>query len=120
MMRFIGKLLLCVCFMGFCLYSFLNLQNEMTEFRMQLPKLAKEVKAIHEENERLLFEIERFENPCHLMELARRPEFSHLKHPLFKEIMTLNQDVALAHSSAVKENISSFKSKITLAVSPNP
>ena len=38
---------------------------------------------------RLSFAIEKFENPLHLMELARKPEFSHLKHPLVTEVVTV-------------------------------
>lgn len=57
---------------------------------MRVPILSKELQAIEEENVRLLFAVEKFENPLHLMELARKPEFSHLKHPLVTEIIIVD------------------------------
>ena len=62
----------------------------LTERRMRVPILSKEFQAIDEENVRLRFAIEKFENPLHLMELARKPEFSHLKHPLVTEIVIVD------------------------------
>ena len=44
---------------------------------------------------RLQYEIDLFESPQHLMELARRSEFSHLKHPTAREIVQLQEAVAL-------------------------
>ncbi len=105
-------------FAGLCLYSFIDMQNEVTEFRIRLPQLAKEIKAVEEENDRLRYEIEQFENPQHLMQLARRPEFSHLKHPLLKEILTVKEDVALA-PPAVKEEKTAVKPLISLAIGTN-
>lgn len=65
----------------------------LTERRMRVPILAKELQAIDEENVRLRFAIEKFENPLNLMEIARKPEFSHLKHPLISEIIVVeNQE----------------------------
>ncbi len=105
-------------FAGLCLYSFVDMQNEVTEFRIKLPQIAKEIKTIQEENDRLHYEIEQFENPQHLMQLARLPEFSHLKHPLLKEILTVKEDVALA-IPAVKEEKVAVKPALTLAIGAN-
>lgn len=57
---------------------------------MRVPILSKELQAIEEENVRLRFAVEKFENPLHLMELARKPEFSHLNHPLVTEIIIVD------------------------------
>ena len=56
---------------------------------MQVPKLERKLKAIQEENTRLEFAIEKFENPINLMELSRKPEYSHLKHPIISDIIHL-------------------------------
>src|SRR5271166_1914856 len=80
---------ICILFMGFCLYSYLDLQNEITELRIQVPKLSAKVRAIEEENIALNFEIEKFENPENLMKLSQKAEFSHLKFPSCHEVVAL-------------------------------
>lgn len=110
---FIVRVLVCTLFAGLCLYSFLDRQNGVTELHIKLPKLAKELKAIEEENDRLQYEIEQFENPQHLMELARRPEFSHLKHPLFKEILTLKEGSAVAPIASSQQQAPASKPLLT-------
>ncbi len=116
---FVLRLLLCVLFSGFCLYSFIDQQNEVTEVRIKLPKVAKEIRAIVEESRRLQYEIEQFENPGHLMQLARRPEYSHLKHPLVKEITMVGEGVALKAPSLPKAEANAVKPSLTLATGAN-
>lgn len=83
------RVCMCILTMGIFLYAFINKQNHITELRLQIPVAARELQVIQQENVRFQFEIDRFENPAHLMELARRPQFSHLKHPLVNEIITI-------------------------------
>ncbi|MCH9612986.1 MAG: hypothetical protein S4CHLAM102_14860 [Chlamydiia bacterium] len=71
------------------LYNYLSYQNQLTQLRMEIPALAQTLKGIEEENLRLKYEIERFENPWHLMDLAKHSEFSHLRHPLLEEIVVI-------------------------------
>jgi hypothetical protein len=71
------------------LYAYLNKHNALTQLRIKLPQVKKELKAVEEENVRLRFEIEKFEHPLHLMELARKPQYAHLKHPHSSEIIVL-------------------------------
>jgi hypothetical protein len=85
----LAKLGICLGVFGLCLYSYLNTQNQVTQLKIQLPKVEKEVKLIREENRRLAYELDQFQNPTRLIELAHRPEFSHLKHPLLREILTV-------------------------------
>lgn len=93
-MKNLFKLGLCFCVLGICLYSYLNMQNEVTLAKIQLPEIEKEIRLIQEENRRLIYQIEQFENPAHLMELAHHPEYAHLKHPLIKEILTVPEAIA--------------------------
>lgn len=79
----------CIFIAGMTLYFYIDKQNELTELRLAIPVLAKEVKGINEENIRLRYEIDRFESPIHLIELLRKPEFSHLHYPYVKEILIL-------------------------------
>ncbi len=85
---------ICVCVAGCCLFSYLEKQNEVTHLKIRLPTLEKEIGLIREESRRLRYEIDQFENPTHLIELAHRPEFSHLKHPLLREILTVPEAIA--------------------------
>ncbi|MBF8263059.1 MAG: hypothetical protein HW387_724 [Parachlamydiales bacterium] len=89
----------CLGVVCFCLYSYLNKQNELTHLKIRLPQLEKEIKLIAEENCRLQYEIDRMENPTRLIELAHRPEFSNLKHPMMKEILTVPEGIAVKSDS---------------------
>jgi hypothetical protein len=97
--RLLLRLGFCLAVLSLCLYSFLNQQNALTHLKICLPRLEKEIRLIAEENCRLRYEIDRMENPTHLIELAHRPEFGNLKHPLMKEILTLPKGVALKAAS---------------------
>lgn len=88
------RLGICLSVFGLCLYSYLNVQNQLTHLKIRLPEVEKEIKLMREENRRFSYEIDQFENPAHLIELAHRPEFSHLKHPLLKEILTVPEAFA--------------------------
>lgn len=85
-----------VCFsvFGFCLYSYLDAQNSLTKLKMQLPQKEKEIQGIREEMRRLAYQVDQFENPSNLIELAHRPEFSHLRHPVLREILTVPEAFA--------------------------
>ena len=98
------KVLICALSFGGVLYAYIYKQNDLTKLRIEVPLVSKEVRALEEENSRLLFEIERFENPKHLMQLAKRPEFSHLKHPTFDEILTLQHRSIFKEIEEVKNN----------------
>lgn len=83
------RLFLAVLIVGTALYSYVHKHNRLTEMRIRLPLLARELQAVEEENVRLTFSIEQFENPLHLMEIARKPQYAHLKHPLMTDIITI-------------------------------
>ncbi len=86
-MLFLVRLILCVLIFGVSLYSYINRHNNLTQFRIQVPLLTKKLKSIEDENTRLMFEIEKFENPLNLMELARKPQYGYLKHPYVSDII---------------------------------
>ncbi|MEI6242263.1 MAG: hypothetical protein WCP39_02530 [Chlamydiota bacterium] len=89
------RLAVCLLSFSFCLYSYLNAQNMVTERKMKLPQIAKEIRTTREEIKRLHYEIERFENPSHLLELSASSQFTHLKHPLVKDVLTVHEGIAL-------------------------
>jgi len=89
------RLGICLGVLGACLYSYLDTQNELTQLKIHLPDVEKEIKILREENRRLAYEIDQFENPAHLIELAHHPEYGHLKHPLLREILTVPEAFAI-------------------------
>lgn len=91
---FLAKAALCIFSLGVCMYLDVDKQNTITKLRMQVPQIAKQIKGVREEISELQYEIERFEHPAHLMELAHRPEFTHLKHPFLKDVLTVPQGLA--------------------------
>jgi hypothetical protein len=84
-------LLTCVATASFIAYAYIDKQNMLTVMRRRIPVLEKEVKAISEENRRLKYEIERKENPLHLMKLAREPEYGHLRYPYRNEVIIIHE-----------------------------
>lgn len=90
MNRYLSQILICIIASAILLYIYIDQQNSLTELRLQIPHLEKEVKQIQEENIRLQYEINQFESPIHLMELARKPEFGHLKYPSLDTILIIN------------------------------
>ena len=111
------RVLICIFFFGFSLYSYVDKQNELTELKLRLPRIAKEIKAIRQENTRLAFEIESFENPQYLMELAK--EYGYLKHPCLNEILTVNEGIALQLDKPSEESSSEVTPKVSFAVGTN-
>ncbi len=102
--------------LGACLFSYLEKQNELTELRIYVPKLVKEIKLIQEDNIRLKYQIQKFESPENLMQLATDSKFSHLKYPLSKEVLVLQEGSQLEFASDKKTEYFSSKVKHTLAV----
>ncbi|MES2344529.1 MAG: hypothetical protein V4494_01130 [Chlamydiota bacterium] len=102
-LNFFLRLFLPIAVCGFSLYSYMDKQNALTELRMAIPTVSKEIKMLREENTRLKYEIDFFESPQHLLELAKSCEFSHLKHPLLKEVITVQEGNSLEMPSIVEE-----------------
>lgn len=110
------RILVCIGACGVFLYSYVDKQNAVTRRRLEIPVLAKEIKDLKEENTHLQYEIELFESPEHLMELARHSEFSHLKHPMLKEIMTMQEGLALQVPSDEKKDLANARPKLKFAI----
>lgn len=115
---FVLRTLICFFFLGFSLYSYLSKQNQLTELRLRLPKMVKEIQAIKEENTQLRYAIDQFESPHHLLELARSSAYSHLQYPLQKEILSIQQGVELTSPSEATTPEELSKVKVSLAARP--
>ncbi len=110
------RILICIGVFGVSLYSYVDKQNEVTRRRLEIPVIAKEIKDLKEANTRLKYEIDLFESPEHLMELARHSEYSHLKQPMFKEVITMQQGLALEVSSEDTDEKTPSRPKLKFAI----
>lgn len=93
--KWAARFALCLAVLGVSLYGHIEKQNQITSLRIQLPETVLKLKALQQDNTRLHYEIEQFESPEHLIELARHQEFSHLRHPLVKEVLNMPQGIAV-------------------------
>lgn len=89
------RIFICIATAGGMLFAYIEKQNDLTELRLAIPVLAKEVREIQEKNISLSYEIERSESPILLMEVMRKPEYSHLRYPYFNEQIILPRALPL-------------------------
>lgn len=85
----ITRLMICLTVLGFSIYSYIDKQNQCTQLKMRLPKLAKELDTLRQMNAAYQYQIECFENPQTLLALSQQKEYAHLKYPLKGETLTL-------------------------------
>jgi len=111
------RLLACLSLFSFSIYSYLDKQNHCTELKMHLPKLTKEIQAIHEVNAQLRYQIECFENPQNLLSLASSQEYAHLKFPFTEEVLTVKEGLALHYSAPKEKKAEQAKSKTPIVAS---
>ncbi len=76
-------------------YRYIDKINQLTLLKLEKPKLEQEIFLLKEENHRLRFEIDKFEHPNNLIQLIRKKEFAHLKHPLVQDILKVKEGIAL-------------------------
>lgn len=89
------RLLICVFILGGFLYTYIDRQNDLTELKMEIPKLAKSLKQLEEENAHLSLEIERLESPDRLIKLLRQKDYSHLRYPYVDEIFKVDRESSM-------------------------
>lgn len=84
--------MICILILGGFLYLSIDRQNVLTELKMDIPKLARSLKELQEEEIRLSFEIERLESPDRLIRILREKEYAHLKYPYLDEVVSIERD----------------------------
>jgi hypothetical protein len=89
---FFLRILICIVIFGLAQFAYVARHNALTEKRLLIPILEQKLQKIIEENERLSFEKESFENPIHLLELLQRPQYKHLKHPQLNDIIIIKEN----------------------------
>lgn len=113
----LAKIATMIVFFGYSFYSIIDKQNAITKLSLAIPQVAKELREVREENSRLRYQIEVFESPSHLMELAAAQQSSALlKQPLEKEILTVTVDYPVSsHRTGQEITPSSDRSQLSLA-----
>ena len=86
---FLFRILICIAAVALTLYAQIDTINDLTALQLAIPLVEREVRSLQQENERLQYEIDRFESPIHLMELSRKPEYGHLRHPRLDEVIVM-------------------------------
>lgn len=81
------RLLICILFLGGLLFQTIRWQNKITAYRLEIPKVSAQLREVEGEISRLQFEIEKFENPAHLLDLVSDPQFSHLRYPTREDVL---------------------------------
>lgn len=90
-MGLVIRIFCCIVAFSLWVYSAIDYQNQLTALRISIPPLTREVNRIEEANNRIRYEVERFENPSHLMTLARQPQFGHLKYPYSRDVIVIER-----------------------------
>ncbi len=90
-MGFFLRILICIVIFGLAQFAYVVRHNALTEKRLLIPILEQKLQKLIEENERLTYEKESFENPIHMLELLQKPQFKHLKHPRLDEIIVIKE-----------------------------
>ncbi len=88
-MSWLWRFFICMAVSVVLLYSYIHKQNQLTVLQMKVPLVQKKLKLVEDEIAYLQCEKEKFENPVHLMELLRQPQFAHLKHPCISDIIEI-------------------------------
>ena len=114
------RLLICILFLATCVYSYLDLQNKITEQRILIPKLTAEVRRIEEDSTHLHYQIEIFESPQNLMKLAQQAEFAHLRFPMNQEVISLKQASPMQDVEEKSTHEPKTKRTVTFASGANP
>jgi hypothetical protein len=117
-MKLYLRLCLCIAAAAFFLYAYIEKQNAATRLRLQIPIVAKEVRALKETNTRLKYQIELFESPQNLLALSRQSAYTHLQHPLISQIVCLPEGFALCRSSEKPEPLFSKPQRIVTGTLP--
>jgi len=74
------------------LNSYVDRQNAITKYKIQIPKLKKRHQNLLENSSSLSLKLQSIEDPAKLIDLLRSENFSHLKYPLNDEVLILEKN----------------------------
>lgn len=93
---------LCIFFIGFFLFCYLDRQNKVTEYQLKIPKVQKEIERLSQENQNLKAKINHFEHPSQLMSLLKQKDFSHLDYYHDHDVVCMQQGKELIKQEKVE------------------
>lgn len=91
-----------IIFFAFSFYFYIDKQNRVTELKIEIPKRFAELTHLKEEVKELQYSLEQFQSPSRLMEFASLKEFSHLKYPFLKDILNVEEGLALNENIPIR------------------
>lgn len=91
--RIFFQLLFCFTVFSLCIYFYLEKQNYLTHLRIEIPKTYSCLQEMKEEMAKCEYEMDQWESPARLMQLASSPQFTHLSHPYADHILVLAEGV---------------------------
>ncbi len=92
------RLVFCFVFFSLCLFFYVHKQNELKKVKFRVSMLQKNLQVLEDDNRDLEYQNEKLENPARLMELVSLPQYNHLKHPLTRDILLIQEGLALKQS----------------------
>lgn len=75
---------------GMALYFYVDQKNELIRLQMEIPVIEKELKGALEENTRLRYRIQQFQDPEKLLELHRQPSYATMKYSSVDQVLILS------------------------------
>lgn len=88
----IVKLFIILIAASFAVYLYIHKQNEALTLRLQVPEAEKQLKELISKGESMQYEIDQFESPKNLLDLSKKPEYSHLKYPHLSDVIVIERD----------------------------
>lgn len=74
---------------GLALYLYVDQKNELIRLQMEIPVVEKELKGVLEENIRLRYRIQQFQDPQKLLELHSHPPYASMKYSSVDQVLIL-------------------------------
>lgn len=102
-MAHLFRVMICLVTLGLGSFLYVDKLNQQTALRFQIPSVEKDIEEISQKNIQLAYQLENFNNPQHLLELAKQPEYSHLKFPFMEEVMVISSEIAKRYESTSEE-----------------
>lgn len=105
------RIMVCLLTLGAFLYLYVDRLNAHTELKLKIPQLAREMDQIKQNTLELSYQIECFKDPANLIQLAQRPQFSHLRFPYQEDVLHVEAYLAKQSQSPFTQNVALEKTR---------
>lgn len=97
-------------------YFYLEKQNKVTALRLELPKEKDSLTRLKGDVKELQYIADQLESPSRLMEIAASSQFSHLKYPFLKDILNVEEGLALQEKPLPLDVLNNVMQKPSLSI----